>query len=126
MSVLRTEQDFHELTRAYLAQALRPLPRISRQGSVSRTLVQRRSHKLRHPYFAEAAAADLDSNSGAAGWSNWEREFVLWAEQNGLHLDYATSEDLERVPGLLHSYQLMLSVGEPPTGGTPDEVAGSA
>jgi len=50
----------------------------------------------------------------------------LWAEQNGLHLDYATSEDLERVPGLLHSYQLMLSVGEPPTGGTPDEVAGSA
>lgn len=46
-----------------------------------------------------------------AGWDKWEWPFVLWAEREGIALDYATNEDLERSPDLLSSYRLVLSVG---------------
>jgi hypothetical protein len=46
-----------------------------------------------------------------AGWDKWEWPFVRWAEQEGFALDYATNEDLERQPGLLASYRLVVSVG---------------
>ncbi|MCP5027481.1 MAG: hypothetical protein GY929_14485 [Actinomycetia bacterium] len=49
--------------------------------------------------------------SGAAGWTNWERLFVVWAEQNGLRLDYATSLDLATEPDILEPYELYVSVG---------------
>ncbi len=49
--------------------------------------------------------------SAAAGWANWERLFVRWAETNGLDLDYATSLDLATDPELLAPYRLYLSVG---------------
>ena len=47
----------------------------------------------------------------AAGWANWERLFVAWAEAQGLRMGYATSADLDREAGLLDGYPCYLSVG---------------
>jgi hypothetical protein len=47
----------------------------------------------------------------SAGWHNWERRFVRWAESNGLALDYAINSDLEFHPEVLDGQRLMLSVG---------------
>ncbi len=44
-------------------------------------------------------------------FNNWERPFVVWAEQNGYVLDYAVNTDLEFHPELLSHYRLVLSVG---------------
>ena len=49
--------------------------------------------------------------SASAGWYNWERRFVRWAETNGYHMDVAVNADLEQVPDLLDGYRLLLSVG---------------
>lgn len=47
----------------------------------------------------------------AAGWAQWERFFVAWAERNGFRFDYALSSDLETIPGLLDPYKMYVSVG---------------
>lgn len=47
----------------------------------------------------------------AAGWDNWERVLVEWAEREGYELDYAINSDLQLHPELLSGYRLMLSVG---------------
>ncbi len=47
----------------------------------------------------------------SAGWHNWERRFVRWAEGNGFRFDYAINSDLEFHPEILDRYKLMLSVG---------------
>jgi hypothetical protein len=39
-------------------------------------------------------AHGVDPWCGAAGWFNWERRFVAWAEGAGHRLDYLTSIDL--------------------------------
>jgi hypothetical protein len=49
--------------------------------------------------------------SSSAGWHNWERRFVRWAEANGFKLDYAINSDLELRPALLDHYRLLVSVG---------------
>jgi hypothetical protein len=49
--------------------------------------------------------------SGAAGWAQWERAFVAFAERSGLPLELATSADLETEPELLAPYRSYLSVG---------------
>jgi len=49
--------------------------------------------------------------SCAAGWANWERLFVRWAEAQGLALDYATSLDLHDRGDLLDPYHLYVSIG---------------
>ncbi|MDO9116414.1 MAG: hypothetical protein Q7U39_00530 [Nitrospira sp.] len=54
---------------------------------------------------------DPSRQSPYAGWDKWEWPFVQWAERNKIVLDYATNEDLERDPGLLSRYRLVLSVG---------------
>ena len=59
----------------------------------------------------EAYFADYSYWSCAAGWANWERLFVAWAEEQGLAFDYATSLDLATDPALLDPYNLYLSVG---------------
>lgn len=62
-------------------------------------------------YVMYTATNSLALWHGMAGWAAWERRFVCWAEAAGYQLDYAVSEDLERVPGLLDGYRLYLSVG---------------
>lgn len=59
-----------------------------------------REHFATHSYF-----------SSAAGFANWERLFVQWAEREGLTLDYATSLDLANDPDLLAPYRLYFSIG---------------
>jgi hypothetical protein len=54
---------------------------------------------------------ELSAWSGSAGWPSWEGPFVAWAEANGIELDYAVNDDLERVPDLLDGRRLYLSVG---------------
>ena len=49
--------------------------------------------------------------SGAAGWYNWERRFVAWAETRGYRIDLLTSLDLHARPDALDAYRLYLSVG---------------
>ncbi len=75
-------------------------------------------HRFRLARFRELPAEELTAHvadysmwSGAAGWANWERLFVAWAEAAGLALDYATSVDLATDPNLLDPYELYLSVG---------------
>ena len=62
------------------------------------------------PYDCRAGET-LSRQQRYAGWDKWECPFVQWAERNGIALDYATNEDLERHPDLLSSYRLALSVG---------------
>jgi hypothetical protein len=62
-------------------------------------------------FFEWAEPLGLSVWSGGAGWWNWERLFVAWAESNGYAVDVAISQDLEAVPGLLDPYRLFVSVG---------------
>ncbi|MGI9615467.1 MAG: N,N-dimethylformamidase beta subunit family domain-containing protein [Acidimicrobiales bacterium] len=75
-------------------------------------------HRFRVAKIAELQKEDVDAYfaqysywSCAAGWANWERLFVSWAENNGLEFDYATSLDLATDPKILEPYDLYLSVG---------------
>jgi hypothetical protein len=47
----------------------------------------------------------------SSGWHNWERRFVQWAEAQGFAVDVAVNSDLERRPGVLNGYRLLVSVG---------------
>ncbi len=49
--------------------------------------------------------------SMASGWANWEILFVRWAEQNGIELDFATSQDLDAEADLLDGYECYVSIG---------------
>src|SRR5262249_21621515 len=53
----------------------------------------------------------VDPWCGAAGWFNWERRFVAWAEAIGHRIDVLTSLDLHERPDVLDPYRLYLSVG---------------
>lgn len=55
--------------------------------------------------------AEYSMWSGSAGFANWERLFVEWAESNDIPLDYATSLDLHQDPELLAPYRRYISVG---------------
>lgn len=61
-----------------------------------------------HEYLA---ANRVSGWCAAAGWFNWEHPFVVWAEENGIELDYAVNSDLETVPDLLDGVNLIVSVG---------------
>ena len=62
---------------------------------------------LRH--YLDSAGYGLRSTN--AGWFQWERRFVAWAENNGYSLDFAASSDLEFNPDILDGRRLVLSVG---------------
>jgi hypothetical protein len=49
--------------------------------------------------------------SGSAGWHNWERSFVRWAERQGYAVDVAVNADLELHPDVLDGCRLAVSVG---------------
>lgn len=46
-----------------------------------------------------------------AFWATYERPFVVWAEEAGYELDYATQHDLEEDPDLLLDHQCAIIVG---------------
>ena len=62
-------------------------------------------------FFEWAEPLGLSVWSGGAGWWNWERAFLHWAQRNGYGVDVAISTDLETVPRLLDGYRLLASIG---------------
>jgi N,N-dimethylformamidase beta subunit-like, C-terminal len=62
-------------------------------------------------FFEWAEPLGLSVWSGGAGWWNWERPFLHWAQRNGFDIDVAISSDLDADPGLLDGHRLFLSVG---------------
>ncbi len=97
-------------TGGHHSSQLRPLP--------SGFLAKPDPERYRVARFGQLAPDEIDWYfnhysywSAAAGWANWERLFVNWAETNGLELDYATSLDLATDTELLDPYQVYLSVG---------------
>ena len=51
------------------------------------------------------------SRAANAGWFEWERRFVGWAESNGYPLDFAVGSDLAFHPEVLDGRRLVISVG---------------
>jgi N,N-dimethylformamidase beta subunit-like protein len=62
-------------------------------------------------FFEWAEPRGLSVWSGGAGWWNWERRFVAWAEREGFALDVAVSQDLEHHPEVLDGHRLFVCVG---------------
>jgi hypothetical protein len=62
-------------------------------------------------FFGWAEPLGLSVWSGGAGWWNWERPFLHWAERNGFDVDVAISTDLEAHPDLLGDRRMFVSVG---------------
>ena len=62
-------------------------------------------------YRSWARPLGLSDWSGGAGWWNWERPFLRWAESNGYRVDVVTSHDLEAHPRVLEGHRLTLHVG---------------
>ena len=62
-------------------------------------------------FFEWAEPRGLSVWSGGAGWWNWERPFLHWAERNGYRFDVAISTDLETEPLLLDGYRSFVCVG---------------
>jgi hypothetical protein len=62
-------------------------------------------------YFAWSRALGLSDWSGGAGWFQYERRFVRWAEARGYQVDVAVAQDLEQHPEVLDGKRLYLSVG---------------
>jgi hypothetical protein len=62
-------------------------------------------------FFEWAEPLGISVWSGGAGWWNWERPFLRWAEANGFRVDVAVQEDLELHPEVLDGARLYLSVG---------------
>ncbi len=53
----------------------------------------------------------LSDWSGGAGWWNWERPFLHWAERNGFSVDVAISQDLEQHPDVLNGHRAFVCAG---------------
>lgn len=55
-------------------------------------------------------ANDVPMWTNSAGWWNWERRFVEWADRQGFDFDVVIDADLE-LDGLLDDYAVLLTVG---------------
>ncbi len=78
--------------------------------------------------FSVYAYNSLSKNQGSkvsferparSQFSSWEQPFIIWCEENGYELDYATNGDLEFRPEILEKYNLVLSVGHDEYWSTP-------
>jgi hypothetical protein len=56
-------------------------------------------------------AHGLSMWTSSAGWWNWERRFVRWAERSGYRIDVAVNSDLEDHVDVLDGRRLVVSVG---------------
>lgn len=55
----------------------------------------------------------------ASQYGKWELPFVVWAEENGYAIDFATNLDLELRPEIVKPYKLLLSLGHDEYWSTP-------
>ncbi|HEY7477933.1 MAG TPA: N,N-dimethylformamidase beta subunit family domain-containing protein [Actinomycetota bacterium] len=90
----------------------RPLARgfLRKPEPVERKMQREPDREAMH-YVTWARASGLSDWSGGAGWFQYERPFLHWAEANGYRLDVAIGQDLEGDPDLLTGHRLHLSVG---------------
>ena len=58
-----------------------------------------------------ARANGISKKYASSGWAAFERPFVLWAEAQGIALDYVTQHDLHSDPRLLDGYGRAVIVG---------------
>ena len=49
--------------------------------------------------------------AGAAGWAQFDRHFIRWAERNGYAIDMITQTDLHYRPHLIEGYDCLVFVG---------------
>jgi hypothetical protein len=90
----------------------RPLARgFLRKPKPERRKMQPRPDPQARWFFEWAEPLGLSVWSGGAGWWNWERRFVAWAEREGFDLDVAVSQDLEQRPDVLDGHRLFVCVG---------------
>jgi hypothetical protein len=65
----------------------------------------------RYPSYEWAYAKGFSKLYACAGWATYERNFAVWAEQQGFELDYITQHDLDRDPQILMGYRCTVMVG---------------
>ena len=65
----------------------------------------------RYPPLEFAFARGYSRWYANAGWAIYERPFAVWAQQQGIGLDYATAFDLQADPALLDGYRCVVMVG---------------
>lgn len=65
----------------------------------------------RHPCFEFAVSRGFSKFYASAGWASYERHFAVWAEREGIALDYACQHDLQANPDLLAPYDCLVTVG---------------
>ena len=96
-------------TGGYHSSQLRPLPRgfLAKPDPARNRIARFGESKAHREGFLDGGYSRWCM---AAGWANWELLFVRWAEANGVVLDYAVSQDLERADALA-GYSAYLSVG---------------
>ena len=96
---------------------------VSFQRPMIRGLLRKPEPHVRYPNLEDADDPEnehfqswarmhgLGSLSGSAGFHNWERSFVRWAEREGYAVDVAVNSDLEFHPEVLENQRLVVSVG---------------
>jgi hypothetical protein len=65
----------------------------------------------RYPMKEWAFANGFGQYYAAAGWAQFDRHFVLWAEKEGYELDMITQTDLHYRPELLDAYPCVTIIG---------------
>jgi hypothetical protein len=78
---------------------------LSKPGAAGERVVEGRA------YADYTSVNALSPWHGMSGWAGQERRFALWAEAEGIALDYAINADLEREPSLLDGFARYISVG---------------
>ena len=65
----------------------------------------------RYPHMEFARANGISKKYASSGWAAFERPFALWAEAEGITLDYTTQHDLHRDAEALAGYERVTIVG---------------
>jgi hypothetical protein len=65
----------------------------------------------RYPVMEWAYSNGFAQYLGAAGWAQYDRHFLVWAEREGYRVDIITQTDLHYHPDLLHAYPCVTIVG---------------
>ncbi len=64
-----------------------------------------------YPHMEYARPNGVSKKYASSGWGAFERPFALWAESQGIGLDYLTQHDLHRDPAALDGYARVVIVG---------------
>ncbi len=65
----------------------------------------------RYPQLEWAYANGFGQYYASAGWAQFDRHFVVWAEEAGYELDFITQTDLHYRPALLDAYPCLTIIG---------------